>query len=431
MLNMYANRMNLRTVSALLTLCVLHGATARAADWPQYRGLNHDGKTSESIQPWGSQGPRAVWKTPTPLGFSSFTVSQNRAFTLVQREQHGAKREVCLALDAKTGTPLWEKPVGVAKYDGGGDSGTSDNKGGDGPRSTPSVDGNSVYVLSAHLYLACLDASSGEERWAKDIVREFNGRNISWQSAASPVIDGNLVFVAGGGPDESLLAFNKTSGELVWKTGDEKMTHATPTVATIHGVRQVIFFTQSGLVAVEAATGKALWQYAFPYRVSTAASPVVGEDIVYCSAGYGVGAAAVQLTRSGGEFAVKELWRSRGDRPVASHWSTPVYHDGHLYGMFSFKNYGEGPVKCVELKTGKVKWEQKGFGPGNLILAGNRLLALGDAGQLVLIEATPVSFRELARAEILDGKCWSTPVLSGGRIYARSTLEGVCLEAAP
>jgi outer membrane protein assembly factor BamB len=372
-----------------------------------------------------------VWKTSTPLGFSSFSVSQGRAFTLVQREQDGAKREVCLALDAQSGTPLWEQPIGVAKYDGGGDSGTSDNKGGDGPRSTPSVDGDSVYILSAHLVLACLDAATGEQRWSQDIIREFNGRNISWQSAASPVVDGDLVFVAGGGPGESLLAFHKTSGELAWKTGDEKMTHATPAPATIHGVRQVIFFTQSGLVAVEAATGTRLWQYAFPYRVSTAASPVVGGDIVYCSAGYGVGAAAVQLARSGGKFAVMELWRSRGDRPIASHWSTPVYHDGHLYGMFSFKNYGDGPVKCVELKTGKVKWEQKGFGPGNLILAGNRLLALGDAGQLVLIEATPDSYRELARADILEGKCWSTPILSGGRIYARSTLEGVCLEVAP
>ena len=424
--------MNLRTVSALLTLGLLHGVTARAADWPQYRGSNHDGNTSESIQPWGSQGPRALWKIPTPLGFSSFTVSQDRAFTLVQREQDGAKREVCLALDAKSGTPLWEKPIGVAKYDGGGDSGTSDNKGGDGPRSTPSVDGDSVYVLSAHLELACLDAASGEERWAKDILREFQGRNISWQSAASPVIDGDLVFVAGGGPGSVAPGFPQNQRRTGLENGRRKdhPCHAHRS-ATIHGVRQVIFFTQSGLVAVEAATGTRLWQYAFPYRVSTAASPVVGGDIVYCSAGYGVGAAAVRLARSGGKFAVTELWRSRGDRPIANHWSTPVYHDGHLYGMFSFKNYGDGPVKCVELKTGKVKWEQKGFGPGNLILAGNRLLALGDAGQLVLIEATPDSYRELARAEILEGKCWSTPILSGGRIYARSTVEGVCLEVAP
>ncbi len=418
-------------VSCLLASGFPGGFTSRAADWPQYRGLNHDGITAESVSPWGSQGPRVIWKNPTPTGFSSFSISQGRAFTLVRGEVGGAARELCVAFDATNGQRLWEKPVGVAKYDGGGDSGTSDNKGGDGPRSTPSVDGSSVYVLSAQLYLACLDAATGEERWGKDIVREFKGRNISWQSAASPLIDGDLIFVAGGGSGQSLLAFNKTTGAVVWKTGDEKMTHATPVAATIQGVRQVIFFTQSGLVSVEAATGKPLWRYAFPYRVSTAASPVVGGDIVYCSAGYGVGAAAVRISRSGDNLVATELWRSRGDRPVVNHWSTPVYHDGHLYGMFSFKNYGDGPIKCVELATGKVRWEEKGFGPGNLILAGNRLLALGDAGQLVLIEATPEAYRELARADILQGKCWSTPVVSGGRIYARSTEEGVCLEVTP
>jgi outer membrane protein assembly factor BamB len=417
--------------SSLLALANALLFQVQASGWPQYRGPNLDGTTTESIAPWSDAGPRVVWKVPTPAGFSSFTVGQGRAFTLVQGNVQGANREICVALDANDGRRLWESPVGIAKYDDGGDSGTANNRGGDGPRSTPTLDGDSVYVLSAQLYLACLDVATGVERWSKDLVREFKGRNITWQSAASPLIDGNLVFVAGGGPGQSLLAFDKTSGQVVWKTGDEKMTHATPTLATFFGSRQIIFFTQNGLVAVEAATGKPLWRYAFPYRVSTAASPVVGDDIVYCSAGYGVGAAAVRITQSGGRFTATELWRSRGDRPVANHWSTPVYRDGHLYGMFSFKEYGDGPVKCVELATGKVKWEQEGFGPGNVILAADRLLALSDAGQLVLIEANPVHYRELARANILDGKCWSTPVLSDGRVYARSTVEGVCVEVAP
>jgi len=425
---MACRRFGLMTLCMAFSLLPLQG---QSAEWPQYRGPDLDGATLETVEPWGHEGPRVVWKIPTPSGFSSFSVHQGRAFTLVQGEADGASQEICVALDADSGRRLWEKPIGVAKYDGGGDSGASGNDGGDGPRSTPSLDGDWVYVLSSRLYLACFDAATGEERWSKDIIRKFKGRNIRWQSAASPLIDGEWVFVAGGGPDQSLLAFSKQTGQVVWKTGDEKMTHATPTAATLHGVRQVIFFTQSGLVAVEAATGKALWRYAFPYRVSTAASPIVGGDIVYCSAGYGVGAGAVRITRSGEKFAATELWRSRGDRPVANHWSTPVYREGHLYGMFSFKEYGDGPVKCVELATGKVKWEQKGFGPGNVILAGDRLLALGDAGQLVLIEASPNAYRELARADILDGKCWSTPVLSGGRVYARSTGEGVCLEVSP
>jgi outer membrane protein assembly factor BamB len=153
--------------------------------------------------------------------------------------------------------------------------------------------------------------------------------------------------------------------------------------------------------------------------------------VVYCSAGYEIGAGAVRISRSGDGFTATEIWRIPRNRPLANHWSTPVYHDGHLYGMFSFREYGTGPLKCVELATGNVRWEQPGFGPGNVILAGNRLVALADDGHLAIIHATPVAYTELARAEILDGKCWSTPIVSGGRIYARSTTEAVCLDVSP
>lgn len=118
----------------------------------------------------------------------------------------------------------------------------------------------------------------------------------------------------------------------------------------------------------------------------------------------------------------------RGNAPLANHWSTPVVKDGHLYGMFQFKEYGTGPIKCVELATGNVKWERNGFGPGQVILAGNQLIALSDAGELVLIDPRPDGYKELARADVLDGKCWTTPVLANGRIYARSTKEAVCLD---
>lgn len=418
-----------KTSLAWSLAAVISAGTVAAGDWPQYRGANHDGKSPETVAPWKGNGPRVLWKAETPTGFSSFTVSQGRAFTLARRSVDGVDREVCVALDANTGQGLWATPVGVAKYDGGGDSGTSNNKGGDGPRSTPSVDGDAVYVLSAQLYLACLDAATGRERWAKDLLREHAGRNISWQNAASPLVDGDLVFVAGGGSGQSLLAFHKKDGRLVWKGEDEKMTHATPVAATILGQRQVIFFMQSGLVAVRPDSGQVLWRYPFKYSVSTAASPVVCGDVVYCAAGYGVGAGAVQISRSGDAFKPTELWRSTGNRPVANHWSTPVHHNGYLYGMFSFKEFGTGPLKCVEVKTGKVLWEQKNFGAGNVILAGDRVLALSDAGELVLVEATPSAYKEVARAKVLDGKCWSTPIVSGGRVYARSTKEGVCLEA--
>src|SRR5204863_3478785 len=148
-------------------------------------------------------------------GFSSFTVAEGKAFTVVNRDLEGAPREVCVALDAQTGKEIWSAPVGVAVYDGGGDSGAANNKGGDGPRSTPSVLEGKVYVSNQLLVLRCLDAQTGKVLWTKDLMKEHAGRNIPWKNAASPVIDGNLLFIAGGGPGEPLLALNKDTGAVV------------------------------------------------------------------------------------------------------------------------------------------------------------------------------------------------------------------------
>jgi len=234
--------------------------------------------------------------------------------------------------------------------------------------------------------------------------------------------------VEGGGPGESLMAFDKKTGEVVWKREDDKLTHATPTLATIHGVRHIIFFVQSGLVSVAVMTGEVLWRHPFPWQTSTAASPVVDGDIVFCSAGYNVGAGAVRITKNGSSLEAKELWRMQGGHQC--HWTTPVLHDGHLYGLFGFKELGRMPLKCIELATGKERWSKDGFGQGGLIVVGKHVLVQGDQGQLVLVEATPAEYRELARAQPLGGKCWTMPVVSGGRIFTRSTSQGVCLEVS-
>lgn len=402
-----------------------------AGDWNEYRGPGNDGLSNEKIaSSWPANGPKVLWKAEASKGFSSFVVSGDRAFTLVLGNHEGVQQELCVAFEAATGKPAWTVPLGVAKYQGGGDAGKKDNDGGDGPRSTPVVENGRVYVYSADMVLSCLDASNGKSLWTRDIVKDFQGQNISWKNASSPVIDGGLVFVAGGGSGQSMIAFGKSDGKLAWKTGDEKMTHATPVPATIEGVRQIVFFTQSGLVAVGQSDGKPLWKFPFRFNVSTAASPVVAGNLVYCSAGYGVGAAVAKVTKSGGSFSAEEVWRLTGNKPVANHWSTPVYHDGHLYGMFSFKEYGEGPLKCVELATGKVKWERPGFGAGNVIAVSGKILALGDDGTLVLLEANSNEYKPLSQSKVLTGKCWSTPALSRGRLFLRSTKEAVCLDVS-
>jgi outer membrane protein assembly factor BamB len=412
-----------------LPLLIVGCSGGLANEWPQYRGGSGDGISAERISGWPAGGPKQLWLSKTPAGFSSFSVAEGKVFTVVSRDVDGAVSEVCVALDADSGKELWAVPTGPAKYRGGGDSGAEGNSGGDGPRSTPTVSAHRVYVYSAHLVLHCLNADTGKEVWKKDIAADFSGHNIDWESAMSPVIDGDLVYIAGGGSGQAMLAFNKGTGEVAWKTGNEVMTQATPVVATILDVRQVIFLMQSGLVALDASTGKELWKFPFPFRVATGCSPVVAGDVVFCTAGYGTGGAAFKVVRDGSSFVATELWRVKGDSQVADLWSTPVCKDGYLYGMISFKKFGQaGPLKCVDLKTGKVKWEQPGFGAGNVVLAGNDLMALSDDGQVVMVEANPDAYKEIARTKAIQGKCWSTPALSNGRLYVRSTKEGACLD---
>lgn len=417
------------TVTAILlgSLCSLHGA-----DWTQFRGPNHDGSSSEKIlKNWPTNGLTELWKVPLVDGFSAITVGGDKAFTLVTREVDGAKQEVCVALDAHNGKELWAMPIGgIAKYDGGGDSGTSDNKGGDGPRSTPSVDHGKVYTYSSRMELSCFDAASGKKIWSSNIIKDHAGRNIHWESAASPLVEGDLVFVAGGGPGESLLAFDKNDGKVIWKGQDDMMTQSTPIATTLLGERQVIFFTQNGLVSVVPKTGDVLWRFAFPYKTATGISPVVSGDIIYCSAAYGVGSGACKITKADGKFTATEIWR-QPFKTINSHWSTPVAHDGYIYGIFGQAQYGRAPLNCVELATGKVLWSHDGFGPGGCTLVDGHVLVLSDAGDLVLVKAAPDAYTEVARSHVLAGKCWNTAGVSNGKIFARSTKEGVCVDVSP
>ena len=397
-----------------------------AADWPQYRGPRGDGKSLETFE-WPADGPRQAWTIDAPNGFSSFTVAGGRCFTLVGAETDSGRIETCLALDAATGREIWRRGLAASDYGhDGGNSGASGNRGGDGPRSTPVTDGKLVYIYDAHLVLTCFDAATGEVVWKHDVATEFDGHNIKWKNASSPVLHGDQVVVAGGGAGQAFLAFDRQTGRPLWKQGDDQITHATPSVATIHGVPQIVFFTQAGLVSIGARDGQALWRTEFPFSVSTAASPVVANDQVYCSAGYGVGAALFQINRAGQQSDVNEVWFRQND--LMNHWSTPLFHDGHLYGIYGFKKYGKAPLQCVELATGDVKWSERGFGAGNCILVGDKLVVLTDYGELVVVAAQPDEYHELGRKQVVEGKCWSTPAYSNGRVFVRSTQQGACYD---
>jgi len=403
---------------------------AKPAEWGSFRGPNHDGTgpALKSVRDWKQVKLTPLWKQETPNGFSSFAVAGGHVFTIVTREAEGNSGETLVCMGVKDGKEVWAKPLTViAKYDGGGDSGTPENKGGDGPRSTPTVDGANVYAIDSNLGVYCFEAATGKEVWKHNVMQENGGVKIQWHNAASPLIDGDILMMCGGGAGQALLGFDKKTGELKWKGEDDRMTHASPITADILGIHQAIFFTQKGLVGITPATGKVIWRADFPYKTSTAASPVVWQDIVYCSAGYGVGAGAFKLSKDGEGLKAEPIWRTEGNT-LANHWSTPVVKDGYLYGMFSFKEYGKGPVSCVDIKTGKVKWSHPGFGPGQVILADKTVVAISDKGEIVAIETNPEKYVELKREKVLTGKVWSYPVLAYDHLFARSTKEGGCWE---
>jgi outer membrane protein assembly factor BamB len=401
---------------------------AVAADWPQYRGPNHDGSSPENLRTnWAQSPPRVVWRKTVSPAWSSISVSGGRAFTQGNRRIQGSSREVCIALNADTGAELWATPLDQAFYPGGG---TGSN---DGPRSTPTVEGDRVYVFTSYLKLFCLNAGTGAVLWSRDFVTEFPGTSvIEWQNAASPLLVGDLLYLNSNVSGQRLTALRKSDGTTAWSGQSDRMTHATPTYATIAGTPQVVFLTANGLVGVTPDTGSVLWRYVFsPSSTSTAATPVVAHDYVYGSCAYSQGAWTARISRTGNSFEAG-LTDFKRSSSYQNHWATPVHHNGFLYSVVerSFRS-----LACFDLEGRTNRWITSTVGSGNpgyasLIKVGNHLLVLTEPGELVLLEPNPAAYTEVARFQALNGTSWNHPAFSRGRIYARSDTEMVVLDVA-
>ena len=415
-----------------------------ASDWPQYRGGNGDGISADRIQKaWSAGGPTVLWRKALTNGFSSFAISGGRAFTLISRNSGGLK-EMCVATDAATGNQLWTRTIDDASVwpptaTGNGGEGTAPYNQGDGPRSTPSVKDGRVFALSGHLHLLCLNITNGSVYWSNDLAAAYGAAEPvnGWQSAASPRLDDDLLFVNLGSSTMAgtLCAFRATNGAVVWSSQTEESTHSTPVVATIEGVRQVLFATGTGVVSVDRNTGTLLWKYTYPfYPVDTAlgASPIVWSNVVVVTAAYGTrGTAAFRVTRSGSTWTPTQIWYKSATK---STWMTPVPYEGYLYGKFSDKAFYATPLACLDLASGTTKWSTNNFGMSGLILVDNTLMTLTDDGRFILFRPNPTNYTELARFQAFSftagtpGKCWSTPAVADGRVYLRSTREGLALD---
>ncbi|MSU03618.1 MAG: alcohol dehydrogenase [Pedosphaera sp.] len=399
------------------------------ADWPQYRGLNHDGSSTESIRTnWTQKPPTVVWKKTITPAWSSITVAGGRAFTQGNRRLLNVSSEFCIALNVDTGAELWATLLDDAYYPDGGTGST------DGPRSTPSVDGDYVYVFTSYLRLFCLRANTGAVVWSRDFISEFPGTSvIPWQNSASPLIVGDLIFVNSNVANQTLMAVRKSDGVTVWKGQTDTMTHATPVYATIAGSPQVVFQTLKGLVGVTPTTGAVLWRYSFaPSSTSTASTPIIADDYVYGSCAYAKGAWTARVTKSGSTFSAVQANYTGANSAYQNHWATPVHHEGFVYGIVERSSHS---LACFSFVGRTNRWTTSTVGSGSpgfasLIKVGGKLVVLRESGELVLIEPNPAAYTEIARYQALTGTSWNHPTFSNGRIYARSNNQIVALDVA-
>jgi len=400
-------------------------------DWPQYRGPNHNGVSTERInKQWIGSVTNPIWRVFLTNGLTSITISGGRAFTQVASDldMDGlAHTESCVALSITNGAILWSTQMDTSSNPLYPDFGVTIGVGDDGPRSTPVVDGGSVFVLSSYLKLYRLNATNGAIIWSTNLLSGFGGSVIRWQNAASPVLEDGLIFVNANAPSNALMAFNAANGTLVWRSQNDAMTHSTPVLTTMNGVRQLIFATQKGLVSLDPQTGGLLWRTNFPFNYSTslATSPAVYSNLVFIAGHYSQGSVAYEITFTNSTHVPRRLWWKTTTADLC-HWSTPVCFEGCVIGPFT-PDHNTAQLRCVDMRTGTQNWAANDFGRGGVLLVDGHLLIITERGQLVLAKANTNAYVEVGRFLAIPGyfdatnKCWNAPAVSDGKVYVRGT----------
>lgn len=402
---MLKSRSVMALVAVLCMAVVLGGQTAPGGDWPQWRGPDRSGLSTETglLRQWPQSGPPLAWSASNlGAGYGSIAVRGDRVFVQGMRNS----QSVVSALNRADGKPLWVKNLGPAL----------DNDQGPGPRSTPTVDGDRVYVLTENGDLACLRAQDGTVVWQRNMLRDFGGRNIPWLISESPLVDGNQVIVTPGGRGAGMVALDKMSGKTIWTSKElsDEAGYASPIVADVQGVRTVMTLTAEAGVGVRASDGKLMWRHpSVANNTANITTPVFQDNKVFYSSDYGTGGALLGLRAEGGEVRAQEIYFTR---EMQNHHGGIVLVNGYLYG------YNNSILTCLEFGTGKMMWRHRSVGKGSVSYADGHLYILSEDNVAGLVEATPTGYREKGRFTIGDQRwpSWAHPVISGGRLYLRN-----------
>lgn len=383
------------------------------SDWPQWRGANRNGLSSETglMKEWPAEGPKTVWAvSEIGEGFGAVAVSGDRIYVQGTR----GEASVVFGLNRADGKTVWSTALGQK----------GNERRGNGPRATPTVDADRLYVLTENGDLACLRTRDGSSVWRKNILRDFGGRNPGWLISESPLVDGNRLVVSPGGRDAGIVALDKMTGQVIWKTAglSDEAAYSSCIVADVGGVRTIMNFTSSAAVGVRASDGKLMWQYKNAANgTANCTTPVFADNKVFFSSAYGTGSGLLGLSAQGGEVKQQEIYFTK---EMMNHHGGVVLVNGYLYG------FSNSVLTCLEFATGKKMWMNRSVGKGSLTYADGMLFLLGEDHVVGLAAASPNGYVEKGRFPITDlGKpSWAHPVVDGGRLYIRNQNTLTCYD---
>lgn len=399
-----------RTLLMMVALSIPAGAV-EAGDWPHWRGPGYDGKSDETGFKTHWDGElKPAWQASIGSGYSSIAVVGGRAYTLGVDDD----AQVLFCLDTQTGKLEWKKRVEDVFKEFWGD----------GPRSTPTIEGGRVYVLGALGTLGCYDAQTGETKW----TRKFDAQP-KWGYSGSVLIDGDLAIVTVGGEGGGMRALNKSSGADVWQTGNDKESgYSTPYPFTFETQRYVAGFMGNGAVIADIKDGREVltipWETSYNVNAST---PIFHDGHLFLSSGYSTGAGLFRLKKNGDRLEAKEVYRTK---KLKNKFQTPVLVDGNLYTC------DERSFKCVDFKSGEIKWEERDnqYKHGTVLYADGNLILLTQFGELKIGKASPEGFKPTATTTVFkmgegrNQQCWTIPTLAYGRLFCRNLHTMVCLD---
>lgn len=449
----------MRWLTLVCLIVVPSIAAAQGSDWPKFLGpLGTSVSTEKGIlSPWPKDGPNILWHLDVGPGYAMPTIANGKLYHFDRKAKRADDREESklvrlTCMDARTGAKHWTYEYESIYKDSFGYN--------SGPRCSPLIEGDFVYLYGVEGQLHCVRADTGKHVWHVDVNKEFNVVQNFFGVGCTPVIEGDLLITqAGGSPKGSdqrdlfnqtlkpngsgVVAFNKRTGKVVYKIADELASYASPVLATIHNRRYCFVFARGGLLAFDPANGKI--DFHFPWRCEdvesvNASNPVVVGDKVFISECYGPGSALLKVKVSGGYDVVwKDSDKKLSERSMLTHWMTPIYHDGYLYGC-SGRHTGGADLRCIDFATGKVKWAEKRLTRTSLLMIDGHFICLAENGVLRLLKVNPKEYDVVSEVELKDPKtkqdlleypCWAAPIVSHGLLYVRGEERIVCLELIP